>query len=271
MFTTPSPFQSNFSSSLTLAVSARWYTFPDRFSWIAEQGFGIEYTPSHQAFDALPTHLDPFLEAGVPIRHHGFFPGYEIGDADAERAERAMQIHLAALDAMQGRGEQVITIHLNLKQEIRLDPGRTVENLTRLVEYGAQRGIRVSLENLKHGWTSHPETVRHWAEQSGAMMTLDVGHAVSSAHVQQGRLNVEDFIDLFADRLVEAHLYERESDHHHAPQDMRILGPIVERLLETDCRWWTIELDDYAEILRTRLLVSEYLHETTVPAFSNSV
>ena len=54
-------------------------------------------------------------------------------------------------------------------------------------------------------------------------------------------------------------MYERETDRHHPPQDMSILGPIVDRLQETPCNWWTIELTDYAEALSTRTLLLDYL------------
>jgi len=79
-----------------------------------EHGFAVEYSPNPRAFDRLPTHIDPFLEAGVAVRYHGFFPRHEFGHADAATAERAVHAHLSALEAMQGRGEQVITFHIGL-------------------------------------------------------------------------------------------------------------------------------------------------------------
>lgn len=242
-----------------LAVSAKWFTFPERFQWIAEQGFALEYTPNPEAFSLLAQHLDPFLNTGVPVRHHGFFPDYEIGNVHVEQAEQAMQVHFAALDALCGRGEQVITVHIGVNKDIRLDPLRVVENLTRLVDYGRQRGIIVSLENLKQGMTSDPETVLNWAERSGARLTLDVGHALSSNSVKNGKIAIHEIIDLFAPRLIEVHFYEKETDRHYAPQDMQILGPIVDHLLQTECSWWTIELDDFEDILHTRKLLGEYL------------
>jgi len=245
---------------LTIALSARWDTYPNRFCWIAEHGFALEYSPNPEAFDLLPKHVALFLEAGIPVRYHGFFPGYEIGHHDAAIAERAMRIHMAALEAIRGRGEQVITFHVGLRREDQIDPGRAVENLSKLVEHGRGLGITVCLENLLRGPTSHPENVAAWARASGAMITLDIGHAVSCQRVQSGGLAALDFVEMVADRLFEVHMYERETDRHHPPQDMTILGPIVDRLLATQCTWWTIELDDYAEALATRSLLLNYLH-----------
>ena len=120
----------------TIALSAHWHTYPDRFEWITEHGFAAEYSPNPQAFDRLPAHIGPFLETGVPVRYHGFFPRHEFGHADAVTAERAVQVHLSALEAMQGRGEQIITLHIGLNPEVPLDLVRAVTNLSRLVERG---------------------------------------------------------------------------------------------------------------------------------------
>jgi sugar phosphate isomerase/epimerase len=250
---------------LTIALSASWHTYPDRFHWAAEHGFALEYSPSPEAFDLLPKHIDPFLEAGIPVRYHGFFPGYEIGHHDSAIAERAMRIHMAALEAICGRGEQVITFHVGLHQEDPIDPDRVSENLWRLVERARGLGITVCLENLLRGPTSHPENVFAWARASGAMITLDIGHAVSCQRIQSGELTALDFVEMVADRLFEVHMYDRETDRHHPPQDMTILGPIVNRLLTTQCTWWTIELDDYTEATATRALLLDYLQS---PQFS---
>jgi len=246
---------------LTIALSARWHTYPDRFRWIAEHGFALEYTPNPEALDLLPKHVDPFLKAGIPVRYHGFFPDHEIGHPDSAIAERAVRLHVAALEALHGRGEQVITFHVGIHWKAPIVPVRVVENLARLVVHARGLGITVCLENLRRGPTSHPENVAAWARSSGAMTTLDVGHAVSCQRVQSGELTALDFVEMVADRIYEVHMYGRETDRHHPPQDMTILGPIVDRLLATQCTWWTIELDDYAEALATRTLLLDYLDD----------
>lgn len=251
--------RSELSALPMLAISAHWHTYPDRFAWIAEHGFALEYSPNPEAFHTLPTHVDPLLKNGIPVRYHAFFPRHELGHADAEVAGCALNVHLAALEAIRGRGEQVITVHVGLNRDLPLDPTVVVHNLSRLVERARELGITVCLENLRHGPTSDPEIVVAWAHASGASITLDVGHAVSCQRVLDGQLTVPDFVEMFAERLCEAHVYERETDRHYPPQDMHILGPVVERLLATRCAWWTIELNDYAEALATRRLLLDYL------------
>jgi sugar phosphate isomerase/epimerase len=243
----------------TIALSARWDAHPDRFRWIAEHGFAIAYAPNPEDFSSLAAHVDPLLKAGVPVRYHGFLRGYEFGHQDAAAAKRGLRLHLLALEAMQGRGEQVITVHVGLIRDDPIDPERAIENLTRILARAKELGITVCLENLRRGPTSDPETVVVWARASGAMITLDVGHANSCERVESGKLSTLDFVAAFADRLHEVHMYERERHGHHPPKDMSILGPIVDRLVETRCSWWTIELDDYDEALSTRGLLLDYL------------
>lgn len=245
----------------TIALSARWNAYPRRFRCLAAHGFALEYTPSPDALEALPTHVAAFLAAGIPVRYHAFFPEHEFGHRDANIAETSLRLQMALLEAMQGLGDQVITVHIGLLPTTPLDLGRAQANLVRLAERARELGITLCLENLRRGPTSDPQTVRAWAQQADTMITLDVGHAVSCQAVQRGERTVMDYIATFAARLLEVHLYEREEDRHYPPKDMSILGPIVERLLETRCSWWTLELPTLDEALATRELLLTYLEE----------
>jgi sugar phosphate isomerase/epimerase len=246
----------------TIALSARWHAHPERFDWIAENSFAVEYAPNPHRLDLLPVHLDPLLNLGVPVRYHAFLPRYEIAHQESGAAERALRVHLGILEAMQGRGEQVLTVHMGLRREDPIHPDRAVQNLSALVERGQEMGITICLENLRRGPTSDPQTVIAWAEASGAMLTLDVGHMLGCHQVETGALAVPDFIEMLAERLAEVHIYGRETDRHYPPRDMTVLGPITDRLRTTRCTWWTIELDDLAEALATRALLVGYLQSS---------
>jgi len=249
----------------TIALSAKWHSFPERLQWIAEHGFALEYSPDPQALHTLSGHVSAFVESGVPVRFHGFFPGYEIGHPENDVAARAMQLHRSALEAMCGVGEPVITLHVGLRHADPIDADRVVENLTRLQQHASRLGITIGLENLRRGPTSDPETLADWARSAGTAITLDLGHMLSSEVVLSGAQSAYGFLDTVAERLVEVHLYEQETDRHHPPHDMSVLGPLVDRLLATKCAWWTIELDDYDEALATRALLLDYLPPRRAP------
>lgn len=247
------------SNEITLAVSIQWHAFTKKSDWLVQHGFGMEYAPNPNHLNLLKEHLGKHTENHIPIRHHGYFPGFEIGDTDKQKADLALQLHMRAVDAIKGYGEQVMTVHMGLPPSIKLNHDRVVENLTRLVEYSRKRGVEICLENLRKGPTSNPEIVFEWAEQSGSSITMDIGHAVSCKRVVNGELKVLDIVKMFSHLLKEVHFYESETDTHHAPANMDILGPVVDQLLKTSCKWWTIELDAYDDILNTQKLIYDHL------------
>jgi len=250
--------------TITLAVTAKWSTYPQRLDWIQENGFALEYAPNPEILKDLPKRISPYMKKGLAIRYHAFLPGYEIGHADFDRAEEGLRMHKNLLTAIRNWGEPVLTIHIGLNPEDQIDQDRAVDNLTTLVNHGKSLGLIVCLENLRRGLTSDPAIVLDWAERSGSMITLDIGHAVSSNLVVEGHLSPLDYINVFSDKLYEIHLYGFESDRHYPPKRLEDVKPMLDLSLKTNCKWWTIELDDYEEILFTKGLISGYLEEGTV-------
>lgn len=253
--------------ALKLAVSATWRHGPGRLNWIAANGLACAFTPNPERLDLISRQLTDCLQRGMAVRHHGYFPGKEIGHAHAGTAEDAMQLHFKAMEALQGVGEPLMTVHVGLDRTLPLDHHRVAKNLTRLVRHGEKIGVTISLENLRRGPTANPRTLVEWARRSGAGITLDIGHAVSSQCVREKEISVEKIIDLVSERLLEVHLYESETDRHWAPRNMDILGPIVDKLITTDCRWWTIELEERRDVLLTRQLLVEHFERTDNPLF----
>lgn len=252
------PYQ-NPSETLTLAISAKSESYPERFQWILENRFALEYTPDPERLELIPKHVVPFLKAGIPVRFHFAFKDYEIGRSNREAADSAVSAHISAIEAIHGLGEQVATIHISLDRNTPLDYCRVVDNLGTLAVRAKNLGITLCLENLRDGPTSDPEQLVSWACAADVMITLDIGHAASCALVQRGELSLLDFVEITADRLVEAHVYSSESDRHYPIQNIEQIQPAIDRLLTTECKWWTIELDDYEEALSTRSLLLDYI------------
>ena len=245
--------------TLTIALSVQAKEYPGRFFWARDNAFALEYTPEPLFPELIPRHVNPFTEDGIPVRFHCRFGEFELGNADPEKAAEALAVHSRIIDAITGIGEPVVTVHLNLVKSIPFDIQRGLENLTRLVEHARKRGITVCLENLKRGPTSDPTNVLAWATASGAMITMDVGHAVSSEYVKEVKNIIPGIVELFHERLREVHMYGKEEDRHYPIEDMAQFKPIIDRLLTTGCAWWTIELDSCEEALVTRQRLLGYL------------
>ncbi len=258
------PGENGIEHILTVALSVQAGEFPDRFTWAEDNSFSLEYTPDPLHPELIREHVMPSVERGTPIRFHTRFFGYELGNTDPAKAEEAYRVHTQVIDAMSGLGEPVITVHLNLGSQIPFDSRRAVDNLSRLVEKARKSGVSVCLENLRRGPTSDPNNVLAWAEEAGAMITMDIGHAISSDYVKEGNITAAGIVDLFSDRLYEVHMYGKEEDRHYPIRDMESMGHIIDRLVTTRCNWWTIELDDYSEALDTRRQILQYLMEKQI-------
>lgn len=245
----------------TIALTAKWPTYPERLDWILENGFALEYAPDPEDLNHLPQQIDPYLRQGLRIRYHGFLPGYELGHRDPVEARKGLAKHKQVLDNIQGRGEQVFTIHIGLNPEDPIDPDKAIKNLRKLVHYGKKLGIIVCLENLRRGLTSNPNIVVDWANKTDAMITFDIGHAVSCERVQNGDLTPLEFLKIVSNRLFEIHLYGSERDRHYPPEGIEPIRNLLAFSWKQNCDWWTIELDNYDEALYTRHLVLDHLKE----------
>ena len=257
--TLPPLLYNSHNQPIRIGASAKWFEFPDKFDALTEMGLQLEYTPDMNNLEALPVHLEPYLVREVTVRHHAFFPGLELGDADSDLSDASYKRHIKMLQLLAGCGEQIVTVHIGLDPSIRLCPQKAVGNLSNLVEEATKLGITLSLENLRRGPTSNPHLVLDWATRSGSAITLDIGHVLCSDHTRNGGPGIIEVIEMFSSRLAEVHFYENETDRHYPPADMTVLGPIVDALQTTSCDWWTIELGSVAEIETTCRLLREYL------------
>ncbi|WP_161946318.1 sugar phosphate isomerase/epimerase family protein [Desulfonatronum thiosulfatophilum] len=244
----------------TLAFTAASPDCAARLQWVSENAVAVEFSPDPERLDLLPEIILPFRQAGLPIRFHTRYFQYELGHADPSLASAALEVHQRSLVAMAGLSEPVVTVHSGLNPDQPVHMPTLVDNLSRLVEFAGKLGMIVCLENLRTGHSSDPRNIASWAAAAGAMITLDIGHALGSASVQSGSCTVEDFVDLFAHRLWEVHIYGREDESgHHPIDDMEPFEPIIARLLETRCSWWTVELQDADAARNTREMIRRSL------------
>lgn len=253
------------SFSPLLAFTACSSDSPARLRWVGEQAHAVEFSPDPEQLELLPRMVSPFLEAGLSVRFHTRYFQYELGHADQDQARRALDVHMRTLSAMAGLSESVVTVHTGLDPNQPVQFSRIVENLSRLVEFAEKLGITVCLENLRKGHSSEPRRILEWATASGSMITLDIGHALGAACVVEGRRTPEDFVELFSSRLFGVHIYGKEDEHGHHPirpdRDMAVFDSIINKLLATQCTWWTVELQGMREAMSTRTMLEKALHE----------
>lgn len=191
-----------------------------------------------------------------------FFHKIDLAHAD-QRSEQAMNIFMQIIRLVSAAGGKHITLHMGLDQnsDKELDWQKGIENLSRLVSFGSEHGIVISLENLATGWTSDPKLFETLIKETGAGVTFDIGHAHAYRKNQPGKDLYKQYILPHRERVFNAHIYHTEilQFGHVAPKS---LEQIVDRLellqLATSCGWWVIELTNPEEILNTRDFLSNY-------------
>lgn len=245
---------------VTLAFAANYPDSPFRNKWALDNSSGIQYSPDPHCLELIPERVARFTAAGIPVRFHTRYFDFEMGHADKHLADAALQKHIQTLEVIKGLGEPVVTVHTGLKNELSVKEEHIKDNLSRLVEFADRLGMVVCLENLRKGHASDPYKVYEWARASGAMLTLDIGHARDCPVVKDGLATLPDIAHLYGPRLHEVHIYGKEDDDGHYPiKDIKPLEETLEKLLETGCRWWTIELADPEQAMSTRNIIESFL------------
>ncbi len=175
--------------------------------------------------------------------------------------DQALESMKVLIDLMSAERHSVMTMHAALPSASR--GTRRLANarsrIAELVAYGAERSVTVCLENLRWGLTSEPDAFVDLVQTTGARVTFDVGHAVSSDAARAGH-SAETTVRELGELIEGAHVYGHEDEAgHHAPEDLQGIAPALEALCDVGCPWWTIELTKPDDVRHTRALLSAFL------------
>ncbi len=198
----------------------------------------------------------------LPVRYHCFFNNSGFGDHDPVRRDAAMGEFRKALrivSKVQGRS---MTIHVGLSNDSSEDTSWThvIESLRELVSEASERRIRICLENLAYGWTSRPNLFEKLVRKTNSWVTLDIGHAQASNHLISQAYDLEDFIAPHPERILNAHVYDKElSNGHSAPDCLDDVEQRLDALMPLPlCDWWTLELREEAPLLKMLAVTRQY-------------
>jgi sugar phosphate isomerase/epimerase len=206
--------------------------------------------------------LDGFRKAAALASVHAPYTDLELGHRDAEYASAALRILKEYVDVAAELGAHHLNVHVGSHG---LGPEECAweglcRNLATLLDHAARRGVLVTVENLRLGLTSEPETFARLLRTTGAPACFDVGHAHGSDWVQRGRGSVVDVLRAVPTRIAAAHVYYTETeDTHHPATEVGQLASTLDALLDAGCDWWVVELHTRDALERTRAVVDQYL------------
>jgi sugar phosphate isomerase/epimerase len=232
---------------------------------------GIDWSFDATVLPATPLEESKWMKNlsafdSLEVRYHCPFYQIDLGHQDPAEAKAAEAIFRRIIRLVSKVEGKYLTIHIGLGHDSTepLSWEATIENLTRLVQYGARKGVTLCLENLAWGWTSRPHLFEKLIRGSGASVTFDIGHAHACESVRSHSYSAEDFVAPHSDRVLNAHIYHKEvSNQGHMPPDR--LEDIQDRLAileDIGCMWWVLEVREENGLLQTQRIVNEYLTQS---------
>jgi sugar phosphate isomerase/epimerase len=208
----------------------------------------------------------------LEVRYHCPFYRIDLGHHDPWEVKLAEAVFRWIIRLVSNVKGEFLTIHIGLGHDSTesLSWEASIDNLARLVQYGASHRIRVCLENLARGWTSRPHLFEKLIRRTGAAVTFDIGHAHVCESVRSHHYSVEDFVTPHPDRVFNAHIYHKEVPGvgHIPPECIEDVEDCLLILQDIGCDWWALELREPDGLLRTKKVIDEYLTRSTCQAKS---
>ncbi len=250
-------------------------------AFAGENGFqGIDWSFDLEKLPATPLEESRWVKdqsrlCPFEVRYHCPFYRIDLGHEDPARAKKAAFVFQRIIRLLSRAGGRFLTIHIGLGQVSTetLSWDAAVDNLRRLVQFGADHGVKVCLENLAWGWTSKPNLFEKLIRRSSAGVTLDIGHAYVCESVSSQLYNIEDFVSPHGDRVFNAHIYHTEmaGAGHVPPERLEEIADRLALLEKIRCPWWVIELKEPAGLLQTKRMIDEYLRRSSETSEAASV
>ena len=237
-----------------------------------EHGFsGIDWSFELETLPKTPTDETKWVNNlfslnPLEIRYHCPFYKTDLGHTDPEKAKAAAEIFKRIIRLVSRADGKFLSIHIGLGRNSTkpLRWEETIANLRRIVQFGAEHGVKVCLENLAWGWTSKPNLFEKLIRRSGAGVTFDIGHADACESVKSQQYAVEDFVSPHPGRVINAHIYHTEISGvgHMPPDTLEDLEARLQLLQNIGCKWWVIEIREKEGLLKTKKIIDEYLFQS---------
>jgi sugar phosphate isomerase/epimerase len=229
--------------------------------------FDVDQLPQTPAEESSWAHELSILSP-LEIRYHCPFYQVDLGHNDPGEAEIAKALFRKIIRLVAKAGGKYLTIHIGLGRNSTepLSWDATINNLRDIVQFGAQHGVKICLENLAWGWTSRPNLFEKLIRRSGAAVTFDIGHAHACESVRSQQYLLEDFVAPHEGNVLNAHIYHTEvsGQGHLPPNQLEEIDSRLDLLLSVGCLWWTIEVKEPEGLLQTKALIERYLANQNV-------
>lgn len=191
----------------------------------------------------------------IEIRYHLPYSYVEIAHNNRIIADYSVEVIKRNLDFICRLGGDTAILHVGSVNES--DISVALKNLKVIATYASQKGIRICVENLPHGLTTVPKNLLMMLKIQNVYFCFDTGHAQKIFHN-----NADLYFSLLKmmPYCIHSHIYKTEDDfYNHIPfasykeyED----SIFVKLLSQSNCTWYTMELDKQSEQQKQYKIIS---------------
>lgn len=210
---------------------------------------------SKKRFDNVKNYI---IDNNLKLRFHLPYSYIEIAHNEKEIQTYSISVikeYLKFIAALKGH---YAIIHVGYYEGS--DTSIALKNLELLANYSYDLGIKLCIENLISGLTANPYFLVQALGIKNLFFCFDTGHCSA---MSTNNLQYLSTIKNILHKCVHSHVYKTEDNiHNHIPfssyNEMKS-SKIIKMLLESNCNWFTMELDSKYEQFNQKCLLENLL------------
>lgn len=210
---------------------------------------------SQKRFDYIRNYI---VDNKIELRFHLPYSYIEIAHNEKEFQTYSISVIKEYLKFIAKLGSHYAIIHVGCYEGS--NSSIALKNLELLANYSNDLGIKLCMENLINGLTANTNFLKQALGIKNLFFCFDTGHCyVVSKHNLQYLSTIKD--NLY--KCVHSHVYKTEDNlHNHIPFNSNSeikSSKIIKMLLESNCNWFTMELDSKHKQFNQKCLFEKFL------------
>ena len=165
--------------------------------------------------------IKAFIAKGITIRSvHAPFDNCNLSDLDAEKREKAIQIHEALLYKASIADVEMIIIHpgepASSKEDIETMSKIAIDSISQLIGTAEETGVKLAVENMPPGCPG--SEIQHVVDILEIIGSLSLGVCFDSGHAHiMGRM--QEFMETISGSIINVHIHDNDGtyDMHLQP------------------------------------------------------
>ena len=192
------------------------------------------------------------------VRYHLPYSFWDLGSSNITISNDSHSYYCRLFEMINFLGSDVAVIHIGYSMDANAE--MSLKRLENLAKESEKYNIKLCVENLVKGPSSDISFIKKCLDIDNVYFCLDIGHAEFLK--KKGKNNIYEEISSIKDKIIHAHVYYVEdSNMNHVPFNKKTIlnNKWIDLLCDTDCTWYTMELDSKKDQGSQKRLLEDYL------------